>query len=333
MAKESRKEFILAQNFLKRANLVRALIEASTIGPADLVYEIGAGRGIITAELARIARKVIALEIDPVLVRFLRGRFQDVSNVEIFECDFLRYRIAAAEYKIFANIPYNRTAEIVRKILETVPAPQKACLVMQKEAAEKFSGRPKETRFSIMAKPWFTMKITRDLHRRDFDPLSGVDSVLLCIRKRSPPLLPKKDGARYRRFVSFGFGGWKRSLKTTFRRIFSHRRWKRLSAGLCFPLHATPTELTFPQWFGLFEDFSRRAPDQKQTAFRKRGESFLGAEVDFQRPAGGEFLKGACEFRQRQGVADQRRDLHDAIGQPRDRRLKGEAQGETPDDG
>ncbi len=65
MAKKPRNRIALAQNFLRSSKLVRALIATSSIGPFDTVYEIGSGRGIITAELARTAHRVIAIEKDP----------------------------------------------------------------------------------------------------------------------------------------------------------------------------------------------------------------------------------------------------------------------------
>ena len=69
------KKISLAQNFLISPELVHRLVRMSTIGPSDTVYGIGAGNGIITAALTRVAGEVIAIEKDPVLVRHLRERF------------------------------------------------------------------------------------------------------------------------------------------------------------------------------------------------------------------------------------------------------------------
>ena len=193
MSKKSHQQFALAQNFLRSSRLVRSLLDASSIESGDLVYEIGPGRGMITTELARIARKVIAIEKDPILTRQLSAGFQRIENVEIIAGDFLHVHIPDAEYKIFANIPYNLTAEIVRKILYVPPVPQEAYLIMQKEAAQKFSGTPHETQFSLLAKPLFDIQIIRELRRTDFDPVPHVHSVLLRIKKRSCPLLQKED--------------------------------------------------------------------------------------------------------------------------------------------
>jgi 23S rRNA (adenine-N6)-dimethyltransferase len=235
--------------------LVRRLVKTSAIGPADTVYEIGPGRGIITAELARTAKKVVAVEKDARLVRQLRERFRSVENVEIIEMDFLRFSIAEREYKIFANIPYNLTAGIVRKILYAVPAPTEAYLIMQKEAAKKFSGRPHETLFSVLAKPFFEFRIIGELKRTDFEPVPNVDSVLLRIERRARPLIERKDKVVYRDFVSYGFCSWKNHLRQAFKHVFTYHQWKRLARDLNFPLNVTPTQLSFNQWLGLYRGF------------------------------------------------------------------------------
>jgi len=269
MAKKSHKQIILAQNFFRSSILVRSLLDTSSIESCDIVYEIGSGRGIITAELARIARKVIAIEKDSILVQQLRERFQDVGNVEVIANDFLQYHIPDTEYKIFANIPYNITADIVRKILYTPPIPSEAYLVMQKEAAEKFSGSPSETQFSILAKSLFDLQIIRKLQNTDFEPVPNVDSVLLHIKKRHSVLVREEDTFLYHSFVHYGFGRWKNSLKLIFKPIFTYQQWKRLSKDLHFPLDATPSELTLEQWLGLFDCFKNRVPSNKQAYIKK----------------------------------------------------------------
>ena len=264
MARKSNKQILLAQNFLRSSRLVRSLLDTSSIGSRDIVYEIGPGRGIITAELAQISHKVIAIEKDPSLARQLCQRFPDVDNVQIIATDFLMYHIYDREYKIFANIPYNITASIVRKIFYTSPMPSEAYLIMQKEAAEKFSGRPHETQFSVLAKPLFDIQIIRELRRTDFEPVPKADSVLLRIKKRPSSLVRREDAFLYRSFVCYGFGTWKNSLKLIFKPVFTYQQWKHLSKDLHFPLNATPSNLTFEQWLGLFECFKQRVPSNKQ---------------------------------------------------------------------
>ncbi|HEY2981175.1 MAG TPA: 23S ribosomal RNA methyltransferase Erm [Anaerolineales bacterium] len=269
MAKRRHKQNTQGQNLLRSSKLVRILVGSSTIGSFDTVYEIGPGRGIITAELSRTARKVIAIEKDPVFVQRLREQFLDSRNVEILQKDFLQYHISDRDYKIFSNIPYNLTARIVRKILYAPPMPKEAYLVMQKEAAEKVAGSPKETEFSILAKPFCHPQILRELRRTDFEPAPHVDSVLLHIKRRDSQLIQEEDIRLYRDFVRYGFRRWKKDLKLIFKPIFTYRQWKRLAKELHFPLGATPSELTFEQWLGLFDCFKHRVSSSKQAQIEK----------------------------------------------------------------
>ena len=266
-------QILLAQNFLRSRKVVHRLVSMSSIGPSDTVYEIGPGNGIITAALASVARQVIAIEKDPDLVRRLRERFRPLDNVEIVEKDFLAYsfptrarngvhsptlgrQTRASEYKLFANIPYNITAQILRKILYERSSLNEAYLILQKEAAEKYSGSPRETLFSILAKPFFEFQMLSQLRRTDFWPIPNVESVLLSIKRRTRPLIEPQDVARYRDFVQYGFGRGKPNLKLAFKRVFTYQQWKHLARDLDFPLNATPTELNFQQWLDLYRAFT-----------------------------------------------------------------------------
>src|ERR1043165_429838 len=259
MKTRQRRKIRLAQNFLRSSALAQRLIAMSTIGLSDIVYEIGAGDGIITAALARVAGRVVAIEKDPDLVRNLRQRCRPFHNVEIVEKDFLAYSFGTPEYKIFANIPYNRTSLILRKILYEQSNLTESYLILQKEAAKKFSGCPKETLVSILAKPFFEFQILFQLRRTDFWPVPNVDSVLLVIKRRKRPLVAAGDIGAYREFVRYGFGMWKPNLKLAFKTVFTYKQWKWLARNLDFPLDATATQLSVEQWLGLYHAFEALA--------------------------------------------------------------------------
>lgn len=249
----------LAQNFLTSQTLVRRLVNMSTIGPCDTVYEIGPGNGIITAALANVARQVIAIEKDPDLVRRLRERFRPLDNVEIVERDFLAYPLRnRAGIKLFASIPYNITAQILRKVMNESSNLNQAYLILQQEAAKKYSGCPRETLFSILAKPFFEFQMMSRLKRSDFWPIPNVDSVLLSINRRNCPLIEPQDVAPYRNFVQNGFGSGKPNLKLAFKHVFTYKQWKHLARDLGFSLNAPPTQLSFEQWLELYRAFTRR---------------------------------------------------------------------------
>ena len=85
-----RKSIKYSQNFIKDKNLVKKLIEISSINQDDIVYEIGAGLGTITSELVNHCKKVVAFEIDTNLSKRLKEKFaQQKEKVEIINTDFL----------------------------------------------------------------------------------------------------------------------------------------------------------------------------------------------------------------------------------------------------
>ncbi len=248
MNRTQQKRKYLAQNFLTDRNLVARLAGKAGLRPGDTVIDIGAGRGIITAELARRCARVIAIEKDPVLAGRLRDRFRELENVEVIACDFLRYRIPVPAYKVVASIPYNVTADIVRRLLNS--SLSEAHLIMQKQPAKKLAGTPHETMLSLHAKTRFRFEIVHELRRTDFHPVPDVDSVMLRITRRQDPVA---DEIAYHDFVRYGFGRYKRNLRLAFKNVFSYKSWKRISRELGFDINATPTELSFRQWVGLYE--------------------------------------------------------------------------------
>lgn len=264
-----RKRIQFAQNFLKSRSLVARIVTRSSIEQTDIVYEIGPGNGIITDELAKKAFKVIAVEIDLNLVDKLKDMFKDSSNVEIVYADFMEYQITSSKYKVFSNLPFNITADIVRKLLNSNTPPIDAFLIIQKEAAIKFSGEPNETEFSLLVKPWFSLEVIWEFNRSDFIPVPAVDVVLLHIKKRAPSLVSTEDANIYRKFVKFGFEAWKKDLKVAYKDIFTYEQWKRLSRENGFPIKVLPSQLSFDQWLKLFEFFLKAVPNEKKVLLNR----------------------------------------------------------------
>src|SRR5690349_18944670 len=152
MSSLHQRRMLYAQNFLKSRCLVDRLLDTCAIGPDDIVYEIGPGKGIITERLAQRCRQVITIEKDPLLVAALRSRFARTANVRLHEGDFLDYRLPGGHYKVFASIPFNITSAIVTRLTTAPVPPDDTYLIMQKEAAERFLGAPRETLFGVLLK-------------------------------------------------------------------------------------------------------------------------------------------------------------------------------------
>ena len=115
MSSSFHQRIFYAQNFLRDSCLVASLLARCGIDHNDVVYEIGPGKGVITEQLARRCKQVVAIEKDPRLSALLLQQFADRPNVTIHECDFLHYHLPREPYKVFANIPFNITTAIVTK--------------------------------------------------------------------------------------------------------------------------------------------------------------------------------------------------------------------------
>lgn len=122
-----------SENFLVSRDLVKRLVRDSSITSQDTVLEVGAGTGILTQELLHAAREVIACEIDPRLIAALHTRFKGAGNLRLFQQDFLALPLPQAPYKVFANIPFAMTGEVVRKLLQAAQPPWTAIWLSSKK--------------------------------------------------------------------------------------------------------------------------------------------------------------------------------------------------------
>ncbi|MDP3963073.1 MAG: 23S ribosomal RNA methyltransferase Erm [bacterium] len=255
---------IFAQNFLKDPAIARKLIRASQIAANDTVIEIGPGEGVITRELAQAAGKVIAVESDQKLAAKLKKTFEGQKNVFIAYGDFLNYAIGETTYKVFSNIPFNITNQIVKKLLNAANPPTDTWLFTQNQAAERLASIAREQEFSILTKPWFTYQITYQFNRNDFVPVPKVDVVLLHIHKRQIELLPQSEKEAYAGFVAYGYRQQKKNLAANLEKIFTYEQWKRLAKDLKFPKDVRTSDLAVEAWIGLYRFFASRVEGKKQ---------------------------------------------------------------------
>jgi len=256
-----------SQNFLRRPEFVADLVGKTDTTRSDLVVEIGPGRGIITQELVKRARKVIAVEADPRLAASLKASFQDRTNIQIIKADFLKWGFPREPYKVFSNIPFNMTADIVRKLTEARNPLQVAYLIMQEEAAFRFMGRPKDSQTSILLAPWFEVRIISNIDRREFTPIPNINAVLAEFRKRDEPLVTEENQQTFRDFVVYGYNQWQPTILDAFREVFSSRQRKILERELRIR-NLKPSDLTIEQWLKLFETFLNFVPQERKDLVR-----------------------------------------------------------------
>lgn len=174
-----------SQNFLTSRRLLERIVRKSTITKNDIVLEIGTGKGHLTEVLCQRAEFVYSVEIDQTLFERAKERLKKKGNLKMICGDFLNYHLPnKRKYKVFANIPYYITTDIVKKLTEDAHPPSEMWLVMEKGAAYRFLGMPCETKYSSFLKRRWKLDIVYYFSREDFHPKPSVDSVILHFRQK-----------------------------------------------------------------------------------------------------------------------------------------------------
>jgi 16S rRNA (adenine1518-N6/adenine1519-N6)-dimethyltransferase len=146
----------LGQSFLGDRNIIGKIIGILDIRCDDVVIEIGAGIGIMTEEIARYAGRVIAIEIDPYMVKILRERLKDYLNVEIVHADILAFDFSSAihsltnkKVKVIGNIPYYISSQILFRLIDYRSDISCMILMFQKELADRLTAGPGTKKYGI----------------------------------------------------------------------------------------------------------------------------------------------------------------------------------------
>jgi 23S rRNA (adenine-N6)-dimethyltransferase len=238
----------VSQNYLTSSALIRRIIRLSSIGPNDFVVEIGAGKGHLTQSLCEACGRIIAIELDKKLYARLAEKFSAVPGAQILCADFLKWSLPKARYKVFANIPFNRTTEIVKKLFLSGDSPAEAWLVLEKGAAKRFLGAPRESSLSLLLKPLYDAEIVYHFSREDFHPAPSVDAVLLHFKKKQNPDIEPGSYSKYRRFITDCMENRGAGIRKylTKKQISTALRLEKLSTDI------TTGDTLYIQWLCLF---------------------------------------------------------------------------------
>lgn len=230
-----------AQHFLTDPWLVKTLLGHAAIAKHDVVYDIGAGSGVITSVLAGAAQKVVAVELDPRLAAKLRQNAGALKNVTVQEADATKITLPRTPYKVFANIPFHLSSQIVQHFCGAHNPPSAMYLIVQEQFARKLLPDNKgfTNQLALQLGPAFAVRIRRKLQPADFYPRPNVPTVFIEIIHRPTPLLTKPQQRRFMLLVKNAFAD-----PRTFWRLPLH------TLGVS-PI-AAPSSLTLEQWLQLF---------------------------------------------------------------------------------
>jgi 16S rRNA (adenine1518-N6/adenine1519-N6)-dimethyltransferase len=185
----------LGQHFLVRQAILEQIAEAACPGGSPektgTVVEIGPGRGALTSHLLARAERVVAIEIDPVLVQYLRAKFRDEPRLTLVEADVLKADLAQwGMVAVAGNVPYYITSPIIEKTLRLDSQLLRAVFLVQKEVAERLTARPGTRDYgflSVQTQLLSTPKLLFTVPAGAFRPPPKVDSAVVRL---APKLLP-----------------------------------------------------------------------------------------------------------------------------------------------
>lgn len=211
----------LSQSFLVDVNTLHKIADSCRVSPEDVVVEIGAGIGVLTKEIARIAKRVIAVEIDLTLVDVLRNTLTGYDNVEIYSGDILKFDFASKsnEYnqklKVIGNIPYSISSPLIFRLIAYRLAIKSFTLMLQKEVVERLVSEPGHKIYgvpSVLLQMYAGVELLFDVSATCFYPVPKVASSVMRGIFRQEPQVALTDEAFFSRLVKASFAQRRKML-------------------------------------------------------------------------------------------------------------------------
>lgn len=184
----------LGQNFLIDKNFVDKIVDAADIENQN-VLEIGPGIGTITYEMAKQAKKVVAIEIDQSLIPILDENLEEFANAKVINQDILKTDLKklveeefnGESFKVVSNLPYYITTPIIEMLITTGLPCDDITIMVQKEVAERMVAGESDKEYSslsVFIKFYTEAEVITNLPKSVFMPQPKIDSTILNLKLR-----------------------------------------------------------------------------------------------------------------------------------------------------
>jgi 16S rRNA (adenine1518-N6/adenine1519-N6)-dimethyltransferase len=208
----------LGQNFIIDPIFLSRIADAAEINAEDVVVEIGAGLGALTRELSERSKEVIAVEYDIELMPALEWSTGDLENVIVLYGDILDMDIGtiarSGSYLVVANIPYNITSRLIRRLMEAPVPARRVVLTIQFEVAERIMAAPGSMNMlALSVQVYGSPQIIARLPADAFYPKPKVDSAITRIDAYPVPRVEKELLPRFFQAAKAGFSQRRKQLK------------------------------------------------------------------------------------------------------------------------
>jgi 16S rRNA (adenine1518-N6/adenine1519-N6)-dimethyltransferase len=252
------------QNFIVDHSILLRIVEAAEIHVDDQVLELGAGTGVLTRELAKHARHVVAVELEREMLSLLVKTTRNFTNVELLERNLLYVDptevFGLEPYKLVANLPYYITAPTFRHFLESANPPRLFVVMVQYEVAQRIVAGPGDmSLLGVSIQFYGRPSIIEYVPARAFYPAPKVDSAILRIDlKDEVPLTPGQRDSFFR-LVQAGFSQRRKQVHNSLTHGL-HRKNVEVQAGLLAanidPSRRAET-LSIEDWLRLWHEMEK----------------------------------------------------------------------------
>ena len=257
----------LGQNFLTDPSVCPAMAEAAADADTGVI-EIGPGIGVLTVELAEIAKKVIAVELDERLRPILANTLEDYPNASVIFSDVLKLdlkKLIEDEFShckrvtICANLPYYITSPIIMSLLESRLPVESITVMVQKEAAERLTadipGRAVGA-VTLAAAFYAERELLFGVPRGSFTPSPNVDSAVIQFAVRQTPAAEVRDEKMLFRLIRGAFEHRRKTLVNSVSAagVVSKQALTEALEKLGIPLTVRAEQLSLEQFAALADE-------------------------------------------------------------------------------
>ena len=224
------------QNFIIDKNTINKIVTIIQPKKSEHIIEIGPGRGAITIPLLDKVQSITAIEIDPLLVQYLKN--QNKSNLILENEDFMKWEPTfKRKRRVFGNLPYYISSPIIFKLIKDERF-HEIIIMLQKELGLRILAKPHSkdySRISVMTQTFCDIKYETDISRNVFNPRPNVDSCIIRLKRKKIKL----DFDKYSRYIRYAFQHKRKKIKNNLKnyvseeglKVFGERRAQDISVN------------------------------------------------------------------------------------------------------
>ncbi|HJT59835.1 MAG TPA: 16S rRNA (adenine(1518)-N(6)/adenine(1519)-N(6))-dimethyltransferase RsmA [Ktedonobacteraceae bacterium] len=258
------------QNFLVDRAVLQQIVDAAQLAPDDTVLEVGAGTGVLTRELAKRARRVVAVELERDMLELLEETIRGFANVELVARNLLYLDPSEVfgyePYKLVANLPYYITAPTFRHFLESVNPPRLLVVMVQYEVAQRIVAEPGDlSLLGVSVQFYGRPEIIARVPSNAFYPAPKVDSAILRINvydQESAPrnALTQNERDTFFRVVQAGFSEKRKQLHNSLARGLhcKDEKVKELLAAVNIDASRRAETLSIEEWLDIAKELDQQ---------------------------------------------------------------------------